>query len=194
MIKCRAALGHHISVAPAYWHVCVARGSVLRSLPPSPLTSRLAAGSNVSVSVEVAAKESASRWRCSQGQGATVLQQEFQELQALWRCRNAEKGQDKMRAELTSRWQQWLNGHPCTNTATLEKAKKDKSHKQRGNVWFNNGHNPMQASLSLRKGDTDMNTMTATLNTHPLAVGSDGSTNILFFGRQGELSVLSGGP
>ena len=85
-----------------------------------------------------------------------------------------------MRAELTSRWQQWLNGHPCTKTATLEKAKKDKSHKQRGNVWFNNGHNPVHASLSLRKGDTDMNAMTATLKPHPLAVGSDGSTNILF--------------
>ena len=121
-----------------------------------------------------------------------VLQQEFKQLQALWRCRNAENGQDKMRAELTSRWQQWLNGHPCTKTATLEKAKKGKSHKQRGNVWFNKGDNPMQATLTLRKGDADMNNMTATLKTHPLAVGSDGYKKLPLFGRQGELSVLSG--
>ena len=126
--------------------------------------------------------------------GATVLQQEFQELQALWRCRNAEKGQDKMRAELTSRWQQWLNGHPCTKTATLEKVKKDKSHKQRGNVWFNKGDNPMQTTLSLRKNDADMNNMTATLKTHPLAVGSGGYKKLPLFGRQGERSVLSERP
>ena len=45
--------------------------------------------------------------------GATVLQQEFQELQALWGCRNAENGQGKMRAKLTltSRWQQWSIDH-----------------------------------------------------------------------------------
>ena len=85
-----------------------------------------------------------------------------------------------MRAELASRWQQWSIDHPSTQTANLEKLKADGSHKQRGTVWFNKGDNPKQATLSLRKKDADMNNMTATLMTHPLAVGSDGYTNFLF--------------
>ena len=124
---------------------------------------------------------------------AKALRQEFQDNQEHWRRRIAEKGpEDEMRAEIASRWQQWSIDHPGTQTAKLEKLKADGSHKQRGNVWFNTGYDPRQATLSLRKKDADMNNMTATLKTHPLAVGSDGYKKLPLFGRQGELSVLSG--
>ena len=83
---------------------------------------------------------------------AKALRQEFQDNQEHWRRRIAEKGpEDEMRAEIASRWQQWSIDHPGTQTAKLEKLKADGSHKQRGNVWFNKGDNPMQATLSLRK-------------------------------------------
>ena len=83
---------------------------------------------------------------------AKALRQEFQDNQEHWRRRIAEKGpEDEMRAEIASRWQQWSIDHPGTQTAKLEKLKADGSHKQRGNVWFNKGDNPRQATLSLRK-------------------------------------------
>ena len=83
---------------------------------------------------------------------AKALRREFEDNQEHWRRRIAEKGpEDEMRAEIASRWQQWSIDHPGTQTAKLEKLKADGSHKQRGNVWFNKGDNPMQATLSLRK-------------------------------------------
>ena len=59
--------------------------------------------------------------------------------------------EDEMRAKIASRWQQWSmdHCHPGNQTAKLEKLKADGSHKQRGNVWFNKGDNPKQATLSL---------------------------------------------
>ena len=80
---------------------------------------------------------------------AKALRQEFQDNQERWRRRIG--SEDEMRAEIASRWQQWSIDHPGTQTAKLEKLKADGSHKQRGNVWFNKGDNPMQATLSLRK-------------------------------------------
>ena len=82
---------------------------------------------------------------------AQALRRQFEDKQADWKRRIAAKGQDKMRAEIASRWQQWSNAHPGTQTAKVETLKADKSHKQRGNVWFNKGDTPMQATLSLRK-------------------------------------------
>ena len=83
---------------------------------------------------------------------AKALPQEFQWDQARWRRRIAEKGpEDEMRAEIASRWQQWSTDRPDSQTATLEKMKADGSHNQRGNVWFNKGDNPKQATLSLQK-------------------------------------------
>ena len=82
---------------------------------------------------------------------ASALRREFQDNQERWRCRIAEKGPEDRRAEIASRWQQWSTKHPGTQTAKLEKVKADGSHKQRGNVWFNKGDNPMQATLTLRK-------------------------------------------
>ena len=123
---------------------------------------------------------------------ASALRQEFQDNQEHWRRRIAEKGpEDEIRAEIASRWQQWSIDHPGTQTAKLEKLKADGSHKQRGNVWFNTGDNPMQATLSLRKrrrheqhdchfGDPSASRWQRWLQKLPL------------FGRQGELSVLSG--
>ena len=113
----------------------------------------------------------------------SALRKEFQDTQERWRRCIEEKGSEgkmKMRAELASRWQQWLTDHPCTQTAKLETVKADGSHKRRGNVYFNKGDCPSQASLSLHRDDTDMNTMTSTLRTHPLAVGSDGAPNFLY--------------
>ena len=79
---------------------------------------------------------------------ANALRQEFEDNQEHWRRRIAEKGpEDEMRAEIASRWQQWSIDHPGTQTAKLEKLKADGSHKQRGNVWFNKGASPMQATL-----------------------------------------------
>ena len=84
---------------------------------------------------------------------ASALRRGFQHNQAIWRCHIAEKGpeEEDRRAEIASRWQQWSTKHPGTQTAKLEKVKADGSHKQRGNVWFNKGDNPMQATLTLRK-------------------------------------------
>ena len=82
---------------------------------------------------------------------ASALRQEFQDNQEHWRRRIAEKGPEDVRAEIASRWQQWSIDHPGTQTAKLEKLKADGSHKQRGNVWFNKGDNPMQATLTLKK-------------------------------------------
>ena len=113
----------------------------------------------------------------------SALRKEFQDTQERWRRCIEEKGSEgkmKMRAKLASRWQQWLTDHPCTQAAKLEKVKADGSHKQRGNVWFNKGASPKQATLSLHSHDTDMNSMTGTLKTHPLAAGSDGLTNFLY--------------
>ena len=83
---------------------------------------------------------------------ASALRKKFQDDQAHWRRRIAEKGpEDVRRAEIASRWQQWSINRPGTQTATLGKLKADGSHKQRGNVWFNKGDNPMQATLTLKK-------------------------------------------
>ena len=85
---------------------------------------------------------------------ASALRKKFQDDQAHWRRRIAEKGpEDEMRAEIASRWQQWSINRLGTQTATakLEKVKEDGSHKQRGNVWFNKGDNPTQATLTLKK-------------------------------------------
>ena len=85
---------------------------------------------------------------------ASALRKEFQHDQAHWRRRIAKKGtEDMRRAEITSRWQQWSINRLGTQTATakLEKVKEDGSHKQRGNVWFNKGDNPKQATLTLKE-------------------------------------------
>ena len=77
------------------------------------------------------------------------LRQEFEDKQERWRSRIAAKGTEgmpEMRAEIASRWQQWSIDNPCTLTAMVETLKADKSHKQRGNVWFNKGDNPRQAT------------------------------------------------
>ena len=109
------------------------------------------------------------------------LRQEFQENQARWRRRIAEKKpEDKLREEIASRWRQWSIENPGTKTAKLVRKKENGSHKQQGNVWFNNVDNPRQATLSLRNKDADMDNMTATLMTHPLAVGSDGMPIAVF--------------
>ena len=99
-----------------------------------------------------------------------------------------------MRAEIASRWQQWSIDHPGTQTAKLEKLKADGSHKQRGNVWFNKGDNPMQATLSLRKKDAGMNNMTADCHFEDPSASrwQRWLQKLPLFGRQGELSVLSG--
>ena len=91
-----------IQVAPAYWHVCVARGSVLRS-PPFPLAAMYKWRPKITPAVGGVAKAKAK---------AKALRQEFQDNQEHWRRRIAEKGpEDEMRAEIASRWQQWSIDH-----------------------------------------------------------------------------------
>ena len=167
-------------------YIHIIRGSVLRSLPPwvrgqpwkgmsrsrQPLAAAMSQRRPKALATLVGSVAKAK-------DEANALRKEFQDTQERWR-RCIAGLEDEMRAEIASRWQQWLIDHPCTQTANLEKLKADGSHKQRGNVWFNKGDNPMQATLSLRKKDADMNNMTATLKTHPLAVGSDGYKNFLF--------------
>ena len=83
---------------------------------------------------------------------AKTKRQKFQENQARWRRHIAEKKpEDKMREEIASRWRQWSIENPGTKTAKLVRKKENGSHKQQGNVWFNNVDNPRQATLSLRK-------------------------------------------
>ena len=89
------------------------------------------------------------------------------------------KGQeDKARWLLASRWQQWCEENRCDKTARIVNL--DSNRKQQHNMWFHTGGKSAsvfkihQVTLSLLRKDTNMNDMVATLNTHPLAVGSDG--------------------
>ena len=82
---------------------------------------------------------------------AKALRKEFEDNQQKWRRRIAEKPEEEIRADIASRWQQWSKNYPGTHTAKLEILKADMSHKQRGNVWFNKGDDPKQATLSLKK-------------------------------------------
>ena len=171
-------------------YIHIIRGSVLRSLPPW-VRGQPWKGMSRSRQPSAAAM---SQWvpKAVATAKAKALRREFEDNQEHWRRRIAEKGpEDEMRAEIASRWQQWLIDHPCTQTANLTNLKADGSHKQRGNVWFNKGASATQATLSLHSHDADMNSMTGTLKTHPLAVGSDGYKNFLFLeGKVNSTNIL----
>jgi len=47
----------------------------------------------------------------------------------------------------------------------------------KGNLWWNQGEPPKQATLALKKGDTSMNKMFQALEDHPLVVDSNGDFN-----------------
>ena len=48
-----------------------------------------------------------------------------------------------------------------------------------GNLWWNKGSPPRQATLALQRGSTTMKSMVSNMRQHPLAVGSDGQENLM---------------
>ena len=62
-------------------------------------------------------------------------------------------------------------------SATLTKVDNPKRNHTVGNLWWNKGSPPRQATLALKRGSTDMNSMFSNMKQHPLAVGSDGKSN-----------------
>ena len=97
--------------------------------------------------------------------GASRWRQEFEE-------RDDEAGECK---DLARRWQQTVKEHKF-HSATLTKVNNPKRKHTAGNLWWNNGSPPRQATLALKRGDTDMNSMFSSMKQHPLAVGRDGKT------------------
>ena len=106
--------------------------------PPQPL----AASSKMTSASEIRAQfdEVARRWR-----------QEFKD-------RNNEEGERK---DLASRWQQNSdrNAQEHMYQATLTKVTDPKRKHTVGNLWWNKGSPPRQATLALKRGSTDMNSM-----------------------------------
>ena len=87
------------------------------------------------------------------------------------------------RKQLARRWQQWSEEHSChAKKARLVESDPDgeKPKWTQHDMWFHKANDPWdptqvkQVTISLLENDIDMNSMVATLTTHPLAVGSDG--------------------
>ena len=93
---------------------------------------------------------------------------------------------DEVRADLASRWQRWSENSQEHHLQSATWTKVSNPHRKhtKGNLWYNKGKPPMQATLALKKGDTTMNDMFVRLREHPLAVGSNGDFNwILLDGK-----------
>ena len=89
--------------------------------------------------------------------------------------RNDEAGERK---DLASRWQQYSETETAQyHSATLTNVDNPKRKHTVGNLWWNKGWPPRQATLALRRGVTHMNVLFTNLSQHPLAVGIDGITN-----------------
>ena len=86
---------------------------------------------------------------------------------------------DEVRADLASRWQQWseLSREREYNSVTWTKVSDTHRKHTKGNLWWNKGKPPRQATLALKRGDTSMNEMFQALSEHPLVVDSNGSVN-----------------
>ena len=105
--------------------------------------------------VQAALDEKASRWR-----------QEFED-------RDDEVGERK---DLASRWQQYSETAQ-DHSATLTNVDNPKRRHTVGNLWWNKGSPPHHATVALKRGSTDTNSMLSNMKQHPLAVGSDRESN-----------------
>ena len=85
------------------------------------------------------------------------------------------------RKDLASRWQQYSEHRSSQgwSEATLTKYDNPKRKHSVGNLWWNKGLPPRQASLSLKRGCTHMNKLYENLKQHPLVVGSDGTIKLI---------------
>ena len=84
--------------------------------------------------------------------------------------------------ELVSRWQQWeadASAQDGFRSATLTGLSNQKRKHTAGNLWWNKGSPPMQATLSLKRRYTNMNIIYNNALEHPLVVGSDGFTHVM---------------
>ena len=63
------------------------------------------------------------------------------------------------RKDLTSRWQQYSDETAQDHSATLTNVDNPKRRHTVGNLWWNKGSSPRQATLALKRGPTDMNSM-----------------------------------
>ena len=93
---------------------------------------------------------------------ASKVRAHFDEVARRWRQefkdRNNEEGERK---DLASRWQQYSerNAQEHMYQATLTKVTDPKRKRTVGNLWWNNGSPPQQATLALMRGSTTMNNM-----------------------------------
>ena len=88
---------------------------------------------------------------------------------------------DEVRADLASRWQQWSECSQEHEFKSVTWTKVSDEHRKhtKGNLWWNQGEPPKQATLALKRGDTSMNKMFQALEDHPLVVDSNGDFNLL---------------
>ena len=90
---------------------------------------------------------------------ASEVRAHFDEVARRWRQefkdRNNEEGERK---DLASRWQQYSdrNAQEHMYQATLTKVTDPKRKRTVGNLWWNKGSPPRQATLALKRGSTDM--------------------------------------
>ena len=99
-----------------------------------------------------------------------------------------------MRADLASRWQQWSEQKEREyKSATWTEVSNLDRRKTTGNLWWNKGETPMQATLALKRGDTSMNEMLTALGEHPLVVAGEDHRNWLpLDGKANSVSKTTG--
>ena len=92
-----------------------------------------------------------------------------------------DRDEDVERKDLASRWQHYSDAQDQERMerVTLTEIDNPKRKYAVGNLWWNKGSPPRQATLALMRGVTSMNTMFSNMQEHPLAVGSDGWSNMM---------------
>ena len=110
----------------------------------------------------------------------TRCRKDFLENAKRFNCQQGVGSDGVSRAHLASRWQSWAKER--VELGGLAKVAKNVSvefadRECQGNWWYNKGvppdGTPKQVTLSLRRGDTAMNRMFETSQTHPLLVVDD---------------------
>ena len=109
-------------------------------------------------------------WKGFQGVGTSHWHRaELASRWQQWAAKAVEAGD--LTAELASRWQQWAAKAVEAGDLTRLAAMTHANHPNRtckGHWWWCSGHPPVQADLSLEKGDTNMTEMLEVAQSHPL--------------------------
>ena len=119
----------------------------------------------------------------------------FDERAKRWDAHSVDRSDDLSRADLASRWQQWAATAELLNEPKKVPTDDVDRRKKKGNWWWNRGCPPVQATVSLQRGHTQMNTMVELAMTHPLLVlpGTDEANLLLMDGKVNEKSKAESG-